>query len=75
MWIPDAEECFLPAKVEAPFQSGSVGKVSFEDGTVRFMFVGELYAAIFHGWKQSLCRLRNYRQLKVQIANKWMKSR
>jgi hypothetical protein len=34
LWVPDPEECFLPAKVSASFQQGSAGKVTFEDGQV-----------------------------------------
>jgi hypothetical protein len=34
LWTPDPDECFLPGKVDAPFQQGSAGKVTFENGKV-----------------------------------------
>ena len=41
VWVPDPTECFLPAKVNAPFNQGSAGAVTFEDGTTKDLSAAE----------------------------------
>jgi myosin heavy subunit len=41
LWTPDPDECFLPAKVGAPFQQGSAGKVTLENGQTKELTAAE----------------------------------
>lgn len=34
VWLPDTEDCFVPAKVKQFFKAGEAGKVLTEDGEV-----------------------------------------